>query len=76
MLLQRGKYGEMSDFWEILTYLTSFDLEDIDLGSRNFDTIEFPGATTYPENFVILELLGAEISGGGGAGDAPPLQGE
>ena len=51
--------------------MTSFDLEDVDLGSPNLHHKEFLCGPTHPQSFVFLAFLGAEIAGGG-AEYAPP----
>ena len=50
---------------ENFAMMTSFDLENIDLGSPNLDPKEFLYGPTYPLYFVFLALTGAEIAGGG-----------
>ena len=44
--------------------MTSFDLEDVDLGSPNLHHKEFLCGPTHPPSFVFLAFLGAEIAGG------------
>ena len=53
--------------------MTSFDLENIDLGSSNLYLEEFLYGSTYPLYFVFLALMGAEIAGGQIL--PPPFQG-
>ena len=53
-----AKESLISQIWP---HLTSFDLEDIDLGSWNSHTTEFLGASTYPPILVFLASIGAEI---------------
>ena len=55
--------------------MTSFDLENIDLGSPSVHLKEFLYGSTYPPNFVFLALTGAEIAGGGADSGPSPLQG-
>ena len=51
---------------KIFAIMTSFDLENIDLGSQNLCLKEFLYRHTYPPNFVFLALTGAKIAGVGG----------
>ena len=44
--------------------MTSFDLDNFDLGSPNLHLKEFLYEPTYPLNFVFLAFMGAEIAGG------------
>ena len=44
--------------------MTSFDLEDVDLGSPNLHHKEFLCGPTHPRRFVFLAFLGADIAGG------------
>ena len=44
--------------------MTSFDLEDVDLGSPNLHHKEFLCGPTNPPSFVFLAFLGAEIKWG------------
>ena len=44
--------------------MTSFDLEDVDLGSPNLHHKEVLYEPTQPPSFVFLAFLGAEIGGG------------
>ena len=44
--------------------MTSFDLEDVDLGSPNMHHEKLLCGLTYPPSFVFLAFLGAEIAGG------------
>ena len=53
--------------------MTSFDLENVDLGSPNFHLKEFLYGPTYPPNVMFLALTGAEIPGSRFC--PPPLQG-
>ena len=46
--------------------MTSFDLKNIDLGSRNLHIKNILDEPAYPQNFVFLALTGAEIAGEGG----------
>ena len=43
---------------------TSFDLEDVDLGSPNLHHKEFLCGPTHSPSFMFLALLGAEIAKG------------
>ena len=52
--------------------MTSFDLEDVDLGSPNLHHKEFLCGPTHPQSFVFLAFLGAEIAGGGAEYAPPP----
>ena len=54
--------------------MTSFDDENIDLGSPNLHLKELLYKPTHPPNFVFLAITGAEIAWGGGA-DSAPFQG-
>ena len=49
---------------ENFAIMTSFDLQNIDLGSPNLHLKEFLYGPTYPPYFVFLALTGAEIAGG------------
>ena len=65
MTTSGGLNIDMTSNLKKMTYLTSFDLQDIDLESPHMHKIEFPVArTTYSPNVVVLVLLGSEISGG------------
>ena len=49
---------------EKFALMTSFDLEDVKLGSPNLYHKEFLCGPTQPPSFVFLAFLGAEIAGG------------
>ena len=59
---------------ENFAIMTSFDLENIDLGSPNLHLKQFLYGPTYPLRFVFLAFTGAEIAGEG-ADSAPPPPG-
>ena len=57
---------------ENFAMMTSFYLENIDLGSQNLHLTEFLYEPTYPPNFVFLALTGAVIAVGGRFCPPPP----
>ena len=61
-----------TEIHENFAVVTSFDLEDVDLGSPNLHSKEFPTGPSCLPNLVILAPTGAEIVGGGQ--NMPPFQ--
>ena len=60
---------------EHFAMMTSFALENIDLGSPHLHLKEFLYWPTYPPNLVSSTLTGAEIAGGGAESAPPPPPG-
>ena len=56
-----------------VNFMTSFDLEDNDLGQSNLSIIMTTAFQTYSQNFVQIGLLVPEISGKGCTLRPPPL---
>ena len=57
---------------ENFAMMTSFDYENINLGSPNLHLKEFLYGPTYSPDFVFLALTGAEITGGRFCPPPPP----